>query len=99
MECDKYLYTLDLWLQIFIQRTDDTKIKIKLMNISNSINKSIKINKKDLQKSNRAEFEGWYHTYRDFELIADDSEEGIDLADYYYTMYEGAKIFNMKYKI
>ena len=99
MDPDKYLHSLDLWLQIFIQRNDDTKIKIKLMSISNSINEAVKINKKDLQKSNKAEFEGLYHTYRDFQLIADDSEEGIDLANYYYTMYESAKIFNIKYKI
>ena len=35
----------------------------------------------------------WYNTTRDFLIIADESEEGIELYNYYHNMFERAELF------
>lgn len=43
--------------------------------------------------ANVAYREGWYFTTKDYELIADDSDEGIKKYDYYQNKYDSAKLF------
>ena len=91
------LESLDLWSQILIQNKLDTKTKLKLASVSKNIKDSLIYNKQDKKLCELNCKEGWYHTNRNFELIADDSDSGCELYGYYDEKYKSALMFFNKY--
>ena len=86
---------LDSWMQVFILNSQnlDTSVKLQLREVSNIINNELTFTDVDKKKCETEQFTGWYTTNKDFEVIADDSEEGCELYDFYDRKYVSAGLF------
>jgi len=80
------LYTLPLWLQILVQQEDYPDVKGLLRQTTKILNDPILLTKKDKKYVINKIRIGRYHTTKNYELIADDSEEGNETYNYYHQM-------------
>ena len=87
-------YELPLWMQIYLQTETNEKVRYKLRLTSKIFNcQNLLINDIDIDFAKRELKLGWYMTNRDFILIADDSDAGCELYDYYNGKYYSASKF------
>jgi hypothetical protein len=86
-------YSAPLWLQIFIQNETDYSIRGKLRMTTKKLNNPILLQNEDSDGARKMFRLSWYYTTRDFELIADESEEGIQKYNYYDSVFTSASLF------
>jgi len=86
-------YDLPLWLQIYAQIEKETCRRGLLRKTSKGLNNNCLLIKEDFNYANSQLRISWYYINKDYVLIADDSEEGNRVYNYYYTMYESAQLF------
>ena len=86
-------YAIPLWLQIYAQIEKNTYIRGLLRKTSKGLNDKYLLIKEDYNYAYSQLRISWYRTNRDFSLIADDSEEGTRISNYYYTILESSQLF------
>ena len=91
------IYSLPLWLQVYLQSEDNPIIRCKLRMISSSLNNRYLLSQNDYNLAKKYKKLGWWKINKDFMLIADESNEGIEEYNYYYNMYENSNLFIKKY--
>jgi hypothetical protein len=86
-------YDLPLWLQIYTQIEKETFIRGLLRRTSKGLNDKCLLIKDDFDYANSQLRISWYRINKDYVLIADDSEEGNRVYNYYFTINESAQLF------
>lgn len=86
-------YDLPLWLQIYYQIEKNTYIRALLRKTLKSLNDKLLLTKDDYNHVNSQLKVSWYRTNKDYVLIADDSDEGNRIYDYYITIYHSSLLF------
>ena len=86
-------YDLPLWLQIYFQIEEEPYIRGLLRKTSKGLNDKSLLIKEDFDYANSQYKISWYRTNKDYVLIADDSDEGNQVYNYYYTINGSAYIF------
>tara|TARA_B100001057_G_C22745928_1_gene909736 strand:+ start:405 stop:701 length:297 start_codon:yes stop_codon:yes gene_type:complete len=87
------LYKLPLWLQVYFQTEKDPKVRCLFRKTTKIFNSKILLIIEDIEYCKYRKRIGWYHTNKDFMLIADDTKRGIEEYEYYNKMYESSLIF------
>lgn len=90
-------YNLPLWIQIYVQQDGDVIIRSQLRQTSKSLNSNNLLSNLDYISARDYQKLGWWRTNKDFILIADDSDEGIEIYNYYDNMFKSASLFLKKY--
>lgn len=86
-------YSAPLWLQIFFQNETNPYVRGKLRMTTEKLNNPLLLQKEDSDGARKMFRLGLYYTTLDFELIADDSEEGIRIYNYYDKVFTSAALF------
>lgn len=86
-------YYLPIWLQIYVQIEKETFIRSLLRRTSKALNDKCLLIKDDFDYANSQLKIGWYSINKYYVLLADDSEEGIRVYNYYYKMFESSQLF------
>ena len=91
-------YSLPLWMQIYIQNENDPLIRGQMRMTTKKLNNPLLLCEEDILCARRKYRLGWYNTTHNFIsdyffIITDESEEGIELYNYYHTMFESAELF------
>jgi hypothetical protein len=88
-----HIYTLPLWLQIYIQIENNPIIRGILRRTCHSLNHKNLLIEADFEMAIERQRIGWYMTNKDYELIADDSDEGNITYNFYDNMYKSTSSF------
>lgn len=86
-------YSAPLWLQLVFQNETNHVVRGKLRMTTKKLNNPLLLQKEDSDGARIMLRLGWYHTTRDFELIADESEQGIRKYNYYDSVFTSAALF------
>ena len=79
-------YNLPLWLQIFYNEEKDIYLRGLIRRTNSSFNK--KLFKIDFYECYRIFVLSWYNINKNYELIADDSIQGIIIYNYNYNRFQ-----------
>ena len=86
-------YDLPLWLQVYTQIEKEPYIRGLLRKTAKGLNDNRLIIKDDIDYANSQQRISWYRIFKDFVLIADNSDEGNRIYNYYYMMFESSRLF------
>ena len=86
-------YYVPLWLQIYIQCEQNPYLRGILRMTTKKLNNPFLLYSEDYICAKKMLTLSWYYTTRDFELIADDSEESIKKYNYYRSVFRSASLF------
>ena len=86
-------YELPLWIQIYVQIEKNPYIRGLLRQTATTLNNKCLLIIEDCNYANSQLRISWYHTNKDYVLIADDSAEGNRIYNYYYNIYETCQLF------
>ena len=90
-------YKLPLWLQIYFQQEEDTQLRGILRMTFKGLTDSCLLIKNDKLYAASQMRIAWDRSNRDYILIADESEEGQDIFNFYDKKYREARDFLLKY--
>ena len=84
-------YLLPLWMQLYYQNENDSIRRGQMRMTTKKLCNPLLLCEKDINYAKQQYKLGWYHTTRDFFMIADDSEEGIKLYNHYHKVFLNLK--------